>query len=75
VHHDYIEKISLFVIDEEMKENLNIIEEIDKKLNDLEIKVEDNEKDALISMKSQCEFTIKALLDLMNENVNYHNNL
>jgi len=47
MHHDYIEKVSLFVIDEEMKENLNIIEEIDKKLNDPEIKVEDNEKEAL----------------------------
>ena len=75
MYHDYIEKVSLFVIDEEIKESLNIIEDIDKKLNDKEIKVENYEKNTLISMKSLCEFTIKTLLELINNNVNYYQKL
>jgi len=72
MYHDYIEKVSLFVIDEEMKENLNIIEDIDEKLNSREIKIENYEKNTLKSMKSLCEFTIKTLLELINNNVIYY---
>lgn len=67
--HDYIEKLSLFVINEEMNENVKIIDDINKKLKNPEIKIEPDEKENLKTIINNCQYTVKTLLDLLNNNV------
>lgn len=69
INHDYMERLSLFVIDEEMKENIKTIEEINNKLVDPGINLDELTKENLNSIKSLCEFTLKNLLDIINNDV------
>jgi len=68
--HEYVEKLSLFIINEEINENINIVTEIDKKLKEAEINQETNGLEILTITINNCKHIIQTLLDLMNDNVN-----
>ncbi|KAL6604090.1 hypothetical protein LY90DRAFT_503606 [Neocallimastix californiae] len=66
--HEYVEKLSLFIINEEINENINIVTEIDKKLKEAEINQETNGLEILTITINNCKHIIQTLLDLMNDN-------
>lgn len=68
--HDYIEKLSLFIIDEEMNINMKVLDEVNNILNDSKTNIKLETKKKIELVIDSCQYAIKTLLDLMNDNVN-----
>ncbi|ORY23592.1 hypothetical protein LY90DRAFT_514981 [Neocallimastix californiae] len=68
VFHDYIEKLSLFIIDEEMNINMKVLDEVNNILNDSKTNIKLETKKKIELVIDSCQYAIKTLLDLMNDN-------
>ncbi|ORX54200.1 hypothetical protein BCR36DRAFT_15708 [Piromyces finnis] len=69
INYDYMKKLTLFTINAEIKENIKTMDEIDETLNDPELNLDDERKETLKYIKSLCEFTLKNLLDIINNDL------